>query len=42
MATHVCGKKVQTHQDDEVRYSLFLHNGVTIIIWITFCFEQAL
>jgi hypothetical protein len=32
MATHLRGKKVQTRQDDEVRYSLFLHSKVTITI----------
>jgi hypothetical protein len=42
MVTHLHGKKVQTHQDDEVRYFLLLQNKVTITILRTFCFGQAL
>jgi hypothetical protein len=37
-----CGKKVQTHQDDEVRYIFTPIKKVLITILKIFCFGQAL
>ncbi len=42
MVGNPCGKKVQTYQDDEVRYFLLLQSRVIIVISKIFFFGQAL